>query len=67
MRLMLTDSMLPEYLDQNEKEIFKAIMLRKLSNKNMGDEGGTHILDAMHDYADGLTDAQVIALGAVTW
>ena len=94
MRLLLTDSQLPEGLSQKEKDICKAITLRKFSNKNMDDEGGAHIsdaineingtpkpdvptllflsdgeqaggqiwIDAMHDYADGLTDAQVIEL-----
>ncbi|MBR4224797.1 MAG: alpha/beta hydrolase [Oscillospiraceae bacterium] len=94
LRILMTDSSLPEYLDQNEKAIFKAIICRKFANKTMDNEGGTHILDAiseinsapkpdiptllfladgkqtggqvwtdaMYDYADGLTDAQVIEL-----
>ena len=94
LRISMTDSTLPENLDQNEKAVFKAIACRKFVNKTMDNEGGTHILDAiseinsapkpdvptllflsdgeqtggqvwidaMHDYADGLTDAQVIEL-----
>ena len=94
LRISMTDSTLPENLDQNEKAVFKAIACRKFVNKTLDNEGGTHILDAiseinsapkpdvptllflsdgeqtggqvwidaMHDYADGLTDAQVIEL-----
>ncbi len=91
LRISMTDSTLPENLDQNEKAVFKAIACRKFVNKTMDNEGGTHILDAiseinsaskpdvptllflsnsegqvwedaMRDYADGLTDAQVIEL-----
>lgn len=90
MRLMMSDRGLPENLTQNEKDILKALTIRKYSNKNFDNEC-THIADAldeinsaakpdlptllflsstegqvwedaMHDYADGLTDVKVIQL-----
>ncbi len=90
LRVMLADSGLPESLSEKEKNICKALTIRKLGNKNVDDEC-THLADAvskinsapkpdvptllfltnsqgqvwtdgMHDYADGLTDAQVIEL-----
>ena len=49
MRLFMSDNGLPDYLNQNEKDILKAIMYRKYANKTMDNEGGTHISDALNE------------------
>lgn len=61
-RLVLTDSTFPDHYDRHEKEIYKPDVPTLLFLSDGKETGGQTWIDAMHDYADGLTDARVTEL-----